>query len=263
VSEARGVDVGGARLAYRLEGVDDAPPLVLAHSIGSDLHLWDAQAAALAERFRVVRYDARGHGGSSVSAGPVTIERLGRDLVALLDHLSIARAHVCGLSLGGITAMWVAAHEPARVRRVVLANTAARIGTTESWDARIAAVEAGGMASVRDVILARWLSAGFRARRPEVARAFGDRLVRTPAAGYLAACVALRDADLRDAVHSIRAPALVVAGERDEATPPSQSEELRAAIAGSELVVLPDVAHLSNVEKPEEFTAHVLHFLAR
>ena len=262
-SNLRHLDVGGARLAYETHGADDAPPLVLAHSIGTDRHLWDPQVAALAERFRVVRYDVRGHGASSVSTEPVTIETLGRDLLALLDHLGAGRADVCGLSLGGITAMWVAVHAPERVRRVVLANTAARVGTVESWEARIAAVRAGGMAPLRDVVLARWLSAGYRARHPEVARALGDRFAATPADGYVAACVALRDADLRDAVRAIRAPTLIVAGAADEATPPAQSEELHDAIAGSELVVLPEAAHLSNVERPEEFTAHVVRFLAR
>jgi 3-oxoadipate enol-lactonase len=261
VTGAGQLDVGGARLAYRTDGAADAPPLVLAHSIGTDLRLWDPQVPALAERFRVVRYDARGHGGSDVPDGPVTIERLGRDLLALLDHLGIARADVCGLSLGGITAMWVAAHHPERVGRAVLANTAARVGTVEGWDARIAAVRAGGMASIRDVVLARWLSAEFRARCPDVARTLGDRLEATPAAGYAAVCAALRDADLRDAVRTIRAPTLIVAGALDEATPPSQSEELHAAIARSELVVLPDAAHLSNVERPQEFTTYVLRFL--
>jgi 3-oxoadipate enol-lactonase len=189
-----------------------------------------------------------------------TIERLGRDLLALLDYLGIARAHVCGLSLGGMTALWLAAHHPERVGRAVFANTAARIGTAATWDARIAAVRGGGMAAVRDAVVARFFSEGFRARRPDVARAFGDMLEATRPDGYVAACAALRDADLRAVVPAIRAPALIVAGALDEATPPAQSEELHTAIGGSEMVAL-DAAHLSNVEQPEAFSARLLLFL--
>jgi 3-oxoadipate enol-lactonase len=256
------LDVDGARLAYRVDGPADAPPLALLHSLGTDLRMWDAQAAALARDFRVVRPDFRGHGGSDISPAPVTVERLGADVLALLDHLGVARAHLCGLSLGGVVALSLAARHPARVGRVVLANTGARIGSAESWDARVAAVRAGGTGALRDTVIPRWLSAGFRARRPDVARALGDMLAATPAEGYAAACLALRGADLRDVALTVRAPTLIIAGEADEATPPSLSEALHAAIAGSELLVLPGAAHLSNVELPDAFTGAAARFLA-
>ncbi|HEU4702306.1 MAG TPA: alpha/beta fold hydrolase, partial [Conexibacter sp.] len=140
------VEVDGVRLAYRVDGSGaDAPAVVLLHSLGTHLGMWEPQVAPLAQRFRVVRYDCRGHGASDVAAGPLTVERLGRDVIALLDHLEIERAHLCGISLGGLTALWLAVHHPDRADRVVLANTGARIGSAESWDARIAAVERGGM----------------------------------------------------------------------------------------------------------------------
>ena len=181
--------------------------------------------------------------------------------VALLDHLHVERAHLCGLSLGGLTALWVAAYHRERVGRAVFANTAARLGTTQSWDDRMRAVRAGGMTAISDTVVGRFLGARFRAAHPDVARRIGDMVEATPPAGYLAACAALRDADLRDVVSRIRAPSLIVAGELDESAPLRQSEELHAAIAGSELVVLPGAAHLTNVEQAEEFTRIVSTFL--
>ena len=260
----RTADVGGARIAYRVDGPDDAAPaVVLLNSLGTDHRMWDAQAEALARRFRVVRYDVRGHGASAASAEPVTIERLGLDVVALLDHLGLARAHLCGLSLGGITALWVAARRPERVARAVFANTAARIGSAEGWSGRIAAVRGGGMAAVRDAALRRFLGDRFRAAHPEETRRIGAMLDATPPEGYVAACAALRDADLRGEVPAIRAPSLVIAGGIDESTPPHEAEALHAAIPGSALVVLDGAAHLTNVERPAEFTALVSGFLAR
>lgn len=251
----------GMRLAYRIDGPVQAPPLVFVNSLGADTRMWQPQIGALSSRFRVVRYDARGHGQSGAPEGPYSIERLGRDLLALLDHLQVAKAHLCGISLGGMTVQWLAAHHPERAGRVVLANTAARIGTAEGWQARIDAVRAGGMAAVRDAVVARFLSAPYRASHPEETRAIGDMLEATSPTDYVGACAALRDADLHALTPSIHAPALIVAGELDEATPPSQAKELHAAIVGSELVLLRGAGHLSNVEQPDEFNEFLLTFL--
>ena len=255
------VEIDGLSIAYRVDGREAADVLVFVNSLGTDLHMWDPQIESLARHFRVIRYDCRGHGDSDVPDHPATIERLGADLLALLDHLRVGRAHLCGLSLGGLTALWVAAHHPARVDRAVFANTAARLGTTESWDERMRAVRAGGMAAIRDTVVARFLGAPFRAAHPDVASRIGDMVEGTPASGYLAACAALRDADLRDVVRCIRAPSLIVAGELDQSASVSQSKELHAAIAGSELVVLAGAAHLTNVEQAEEFTRVLSRFL--
>lgn len=251
----------GVRLAYRVDGPDDAPTIVMVNSLGTNLRMWDLQVAHFSRTLRVVRYDCRGHGGSDVPAEPYTIEQLGLDLLALLDTLQIERAHVCGLSLGGMIALWFAARYPDRLARAVFANTAARIGTEEIWNARIEAVRTGGMGAVRDVVLARFLSEGFRQRHPEVVRQIGEMVEATNPVGYMGACAALRDADLREILAAIRAPSLIIAGTLDEATPPSQSRELHTAITGSELVVLREAAHLSNVEQPEEFSKAVLAFL--
>ena len=250
--------VDGVRLAYRLDGDDDSPSIVLVNSLGADLRMWDPQVAALSRRFRVLRYDIRGHGQSGLSDEEVTIERLGLDLMDLLDELSIRSVHICGLSLGGMIALWLAVHHPERIKRAVFANTAARIGTVQGWNARIDAVRVGGMAAVRGAVVARFLSDGFRARHPEMAHWIGNMLEATDQVGYIAACAALRDTDLRDLVHKIRVPSLIIAGALDEATPPAQAEELHKAIRGSDLIIFPEVAHLSNVEQPAAFNACLL-----
>jgi 3-oxoadipate enol-lactonase len=255
------IHVDGAELAYRVDGPEDAPPLVLINSLGTDYGVWAAQVAALRHRLKIVRYDIRGHGHSGVSATAVTIEHLADDLLALLDHLHIARTYLCGLSLGGVIAQWLAIHHPERVSRAVFANTAARIGSVDSWSARIELVQQGGMAAVRELILSRFFSPTFRAHHPEVTGTFGAMIEATNPLGYVAACAALRDADLRPLLSSIRVPSLIVVGELDQSTPPSQSEELYAAIGGSELVVLPEASHLSNVEQPEAFNTRLLRFL--
>jgi 3-oxoadipate enol-lactonase len=249
------------RLAYRIDGPDDAATLVLLNSLGTDLHMWDPQIALLSHTLRIVRYDCRGHGSSDVPAGPYTLERFGLDLLALFDTLGIERAHICGLSLGGMVALWFAASYRDRVTRAVFANTAARIGTQESWDARIEAVRTGGMSAIRDMVLARFLGEGFRRNHPGVVRHLGEMLEATNPRGYMEACAALRMADLRARLAGIHIPSLIIAGELDESTPPSQARELHVAITGSELMVLSDVGHLSNVEQPEQFSRAVLAFL--
>jgi 3-oxoadipate enol-lactonase len=215
----------------------------------------------LTRHFRVIRYDCRGHGESDVPPIPATIDRLGGDLIALLDCLQVDIAHLCGVSLGGITALWAAAYHRERVGRAVFANAAARFGTTESWEERIRSVRAGGMTAISETVVGRFLGAPFRAAHPDVTRRITDMVEATPADGYVAVCAALRDADLRDVVSRIRAPSLVLAGELDQSAPLRQSRELYTSMANSELVVLPGAAHLTNVEQADEFTRVVTKFL--
>ncbi len=253
--------VDGVRLAYRIDGPDSAPTMVMANSLGTNLHMWDPQVALLSHQLRIVRYDSRGHGSSEVSPGPYTIERLSLDLLALLDELKIEQAYICGLSLGGIVALWIAIHHPERLMRAVFANTAARIGSLEIWDARIDAVRTGGMGAIRDATLARFLSQDFRRMHPDVVQQFSAMLEATDPDGYIGACAALREADLREMLTSIHVPSLIIAGELDESTPPSQARELHAAITGSKLIEFGRSAHLSNTEQPEAFSNAVLDFL--
>lgn len=251
----------GIRLAYQIDGPEDAPVLVLVNSLGTNLYMWEPQIAQFSRALRVVRYDVRGHGASEAPLGAYTIEQLGRDLLGLLDALQIERAHICGLSLGGMMALWLAANAPERVARAVLANTAARIGTAENWTTRIALVSAGGMSAVGEMVLARFLSERFRRQHPEVALQMRDVLEATTPQGYIGACAALRDADLHTTLPAIHVPSLIIVGEEDEATPPAQAQDLHSAIKRSELVVLHEAAHLSNVEQPEAFSRAVLAFL--
>ena len=250
----------GAHLAYQVEGPRDAPALTFVNSLGTDMRLWEPQANRLSKYYRVLRYDIRGHGKSSLGDGPMTIEQLGRDLRALLSHLEIERTHVCGLSLGGMVALWLAACHPERIDRAIFANTSARIGTPGVWQSRIAAVRGGGMAAIREQVVARFLGEEFRARRPDVSETIGEMLLRQSAAGYIAACMLLQETDLHPIIPSIRAPSMIISGTRDEATPPYQAAELQAAIAGSRAAML-DAAHLSNVEQPDAFTDQVIRFL--
>lgn len=255
------VDVEGARLHVRVDGPSDAPTLVLSNSLGTDLSMWEPQVPAFRERFRVVRYDLRGHGRSDEPSGPITIERLGQDVVHLLDALGIDRAHVCGLSLGGVVSMWLATRRPDRVDRAVLGAVAARIGTAQLWQDRADAVRAGGMAAVVDTVLVRFFSDRFRAERPDVVAGVGRVLAATPPEGYVAACLALRDADLGEEVAGIGLPVLLVVGREDAATPVAEAERLHALIPGSELIVL-EAGHLCSLERPERFTDAVLRFLS-
>jgi 3-oxoadipate enol-lactonase len=253
-------DIPGGRLGYELTGPEGAPVLLLCHSIGTSRALWDPQLPALAARHRVLRYDHRGHGASTATPGPYTIEGLARDALALLDELGLARVSVCGLSLGGQVALWLACFAPERVDRLVLANTAARLGTRALWDDRIAAVEQGGLVPMADGVMARWLSEPFRQAHPRETQRLRAIFLATPAAGYAACCAALRDADLRDAASSVRAPTLLVAGARDVATPPADLRALEGWIPGARYVELP-AAHLSNVEAADAFTAAVAQHL--
>jgi 3-oxoadipate enol-lactonase len=244
----------GAALCVRVAGREGAPALLLLHSLGCDGEMWAPQIEALAGAFRIVAPDARGHGDSAVPQGDTTLDRLGRDVLDVMDALGIARANVCGLSMGGLTAQWLALAAPARVGRLVLANTASRIGGEQSWRERAAAVRAQGMAGVADAVLARFLGEAFRRAQPETAERFRQTLLRTAPAGYAACCAALRDADLSGRIGGIDHPTLVIGGHGDVSTPPEQARALQAGIPRATLLML-DSAHLSNVEQSAAFTA--------
>ncbi len=235
-------------------------PVVLSNSLGVDLALWDAQVDALGRHAAVWRYDTRGHGESDAPAGEYSLDRLGRDLLAVIDETGADRVDLCGLSLGGLTALWVAIEAPHRVRRLVLANTAARIGDAALWTDRIRAVNADGMQAVAEAALHRWLTAAFRQQHAASAARFRAMIQRMNVHGYAACCAALRDADLRQAAGQVSCPTLVVTGRHDVATPPQAGRWLADQIRGARYVAL-DSAHLSNVECAAEFDAAVCAFL--
>jgi 3-oxoadipate enol-lactonase len=252
---------GGNHIRLLLDGDASAPVLVLAHSLGADLTMWDAQVAALSRTFRVLRFDTRGHGGSTVVPSACDIATLAGDALGLLDRLGIARAHFCGLSLGGMVGIWLAAHAPKRIDRLVLANTAAQLGPRQNWDARIAAVRAGGMAAIADTVISRWFTPEFSHREPQTIAKIRATILATPPEGYAACAAAVRDMDQRADLAAIRAPTLVIAGRHDPATPPALGHAIADAIPGASYAEL-DAAHLSNVEAADAFNATVLGFLS-
>ncbi|GAA4702175.1 3-oxoadipate enol-lactonase [Phytohabitans rumicis] len=246
---------------YTVDGPDDAPVLVLGNSLGATLHMWDPQLPRLAERFRVVRFDTRGHGRSPVPAGPYDIGDLGRDVLALLDALGVARAHFCGLSLGGMVGMWLGAHAPDRVDRLVLCCTSARPGPPEAWAQRASTVRADGLESIADVLVSRWVTAPYAARHPDRLATLRAMIAGTPAEGYASCCGVLERLDLTADLPAIRAATLVVHGEDDPAIPPAHSAAIAAAIPGARLALVPAAAHLANVEQVETVTNLIMEHL--
>jgi 3-oxoadipate enol-lactonase len=251
----------GVALHYRFDGPKDAPVVVMSNSLGTNLAMWEPQMPALTARFRVLRYDTRGHGQSGLSPAPYQVDRLGRDVLALLDGLKISTAMFCGLSMGGMTGMWLGVHAPQRFTRLVLCNTAAKIGTPEVWNTRIAAVEEGGMAVIVPGVIQRWFTEGFVKAQPVMVERISVQLLATKPKGYCGACEAVRDMDQRGSIGAIRIPTLVIAGTHDLATPASDGRFVAETIPGARYVEFP-AAHLSNVEVAADFTQALVGFLA-
>lgn len=255
--------VNGISLYYRIDAPADseAPWLVLSNALGTDVSLWSPQIAAFARHFRVLRYDARGHGRSSVPPGPYTIEQLSGDVLALMDTLAIERAHVCGISLGGVTAMALAARHGERIGRLVDVSALPRnLAPRETWLERMEQAERGGMPTLASGSVERWLSAAFRAREPLVAEAIRDVVRHTDAEGYIASCAAVANTDLSQEVERIAAPTLIVSGTHDAGFPVDEGRALAARIPGARHVVL-EALHLPNVEQAVALTQAVLDFL--
>jgi 3-oxoadipate enol-lactonase len=254
-------ELDDARLHYRWDGAEKAPVVLLSNSLGTDLTMWDAQVAVWSKTFRVLRYDTRGHGQSSVTPGPYSIQQLGCDVAALMNTLGVSRVHFCGLSMGGQTGLWLAGNAPERLGKLVLCNTAAKIGTPEGWRARIDAVKKGGMASVAPQVLERWFTSAFRTQQPAKVAAVQKLLEGTDPDGYIANCEAVRDFDYRERVEKIAVPTLVIAGSADTSTPPADAKFISERLPGAQYVEL-NAAHLSNVEDEARFTTEVGDFLA-
>jgi 3-oxoadipate enol-lactonase len=250
---------GDATIAFEASGVRGGPVVLLAHSLGATREMWRPQIAALERDFQVVRYDARGHGQSSVPGGDYTLSQLGSDALAVMDACAAPRAHVCGISMGGQVAMWLAINAPERVDQVVLANTAARIGTPQTWAERIETVRTQGLAAIASTVRGRWLTPAFADRHQEITEALASGLVNTDPAGSLGCCAALRDADLTAALPRIESPALVIAGDHDPSTTVADAELLCDRIRNARLTRLP-TAHISNLEAAAQFTAAIAGF---
>ncbi len=254
------IQSNGCPIHVEIEGAANNPVLMLSNSLGTDLHMWDPQVAALTRHFRLVRYDRRGHGKSGVPKGPYTMEMLGRDVLAVLDALDIEKINWCGLSMGGMVGMWLGANAPQRIDRLILSNTSAYFADKETWNGRIKTVREKGLATIVGGTMERWFTAGFREREPEKIEWLSEMFLRTDPEGYIGCGEAVRDMDHREILASIKAPTLVIAGRHDPATTVEHGEFIRSRIAGASMTVL-DAAHIANVEQPHDYTAAVLGFL--
>lgn len=251
----------GTIIRVREEGRPDGPAVLFSHAVGGGLGMWDAQVRPFGERFRVIRYDTRGHGGSGVGGEAHSIEMLGRDALAVMDALGVERAHFVGLSQGGMTGMWLAAHHPERIDRLVIANSTANIPAYDMLSGWIATARKEGLDSIAGPTMTHWLSATFRAANPERTAELieGFRSMRID--GFAGSITALRDSDRREDLKLIRAPTLVIAGIEDGPNGAAAAQALADGIAGAKRVDLPDAAHLSPVENPASFNRAVLDFL--
>jgi len=254
------VEVGNLRTHYSLAD-SDRPVLMFSNSLGTDFSMWDPQISELSKRYRLLRYDTRGHGQTAVTAGDYDVDQLGRDVIGLLDALKIQRVHFCGLSMGGMIGMWLGIHAAERLNRLVVCSTAAKIGTAEGWNARIAMVRKDGMKPVAASVVERWFTAEFRASNTETVTKTRRMLEVASPDGYIGCCASVRDMDQRDAIVRIKTPTLVIYSSKDPAIPVADALFVKNNIAGAEAMEL-NAAHLSNVEQAEAFTKAVSSFLS-
>ena len=248
------------QVRYEWAGPENGPVLVFSNSLGTNLEMWDPQMAELSRTHRILRYDMRGHGRSSVTPGPYTIPQLAGDVIGLLDGLGIEKADFCGLSMSGMIGMELARRAAHRMRKVVVCNTAPKLGSVAAWNTRIQTVQTGGMKAVADGVIERWFTPEFRAASPSLVQSTKQMLLDTPAEGYAACCGAIRDMDGSGWIAEIRVPMLIIHGARDPVTAPDDGEKMAKTIPGAQLVELP-VAHMSNIEAAAAFTMALAKFL--
>jgi 3-oxoadipate enol-lactonase len=254
------IEVNGHRCRYRLDGPEGAPVLVLSNSLGTSYEMWDAQLPAFAERFRLLRYDTRGHGQSQITPGPYSVELLGKDVLALTEALGLIQFSYCGLSMGGLIGQWLGLNAGARLQKLVLCNTGAKIGNDEGWNQRIASVTGTGMAETAAGAIGRWFTPEFAAAEPQIVEAVRQQLLGCDPLGYAANCAVVRDADFRERLGEIRHPLLFVAGSQDPVTTVADAEFVTSRVPDARLVTL-EAAHLSNIGDRAAFDRAVIEFL--
>jgi 3-oxoadipate enol-lactonase len=254
------INADGCTIHVEVEGPQSAPVLMLSNSLGTNMHMWDDQIPAFTRHFRVVRFDRRGHGKSSVPKGPYSIERLGRDALAVLDGLGIERVNWCGLSMGGMEGQWLGANAPSRIDKLVLSNTASYFPDRTMWDGRIGVAREKGLAALVDATLERWFTAGFRQQSPQAVARIRDMFLATDVEGYVGCGAAIRDMDNRSLLAKVRVPTLVIAGRHDMGTTLEAGQFIAEHIPGAELAVM-ETAHIANVEQPQIYSDTVLKFL--
>lgn len=253
----------GIEMHYTVDG--EGPWLVMSHSLACNVHMWDPQVPALAKRYKVLRFDTRGHGQSDAPPGPYTLDMLADDVKGLFDHLGVRECHWVGLSMGGMIGQTFALKYPGVFRSIALCDTTSAYpeGAAALWEGRVKVATEQGMEPLVPPTLERWFTEGFRKAQPEKVAKIADMIRATPVAGYAGCCAALPKIASTARLKEIACPALVVCGEQDMGTPLAMSQAIHAAMPGSELVVIPNAAHISNLEQPEAFTAALERFLAR
>ncbi len=249
---------------YEVEGPEDAPVVTLSHSLATTLELWDLQLPVLRGKYRILRFDTRGHGSSSAPPGPYTMEMLGADVIGLLDHLAIRRTHFIGISMGGMIGQLLVRRFPDRLNKLVLCDTSNCVPPEAAaiWEERIRAAETVGMTALAELVLERWLSAEFRRNQPQISGRLRKMILLTPVPGYVGCCRAISAFDVSNELPKVATPTLIITGEKDESTPVSAAEAIQRQIVGSELAVMPGALHLSNVEAAELFNRKLVSFLA-
>jgi 3-oxoadipate enol-lactonase len=250
----------GATLHVEVEGAAHNPTLMLSNSLGTNLHMWDDQVAPFTRHFRLVRYDRRGHGKSSVPKGPYSMDRLGRDALAIIDGLGIDKLHWCGLSMGGMIGMWLGAHAPQRLDKLILSNTSAYFAEKAMWEGRIKLVREQGLAAIVDANMERWFTKKFRETSPQTMERIHQMFLATDVEGYIGCGHAIRDMDHRPLLAKIRAPTLVIAGKHDPATTVEAGEFIAQHTPNAQLAIL-ETAHIANMEQPTLYADTVLGFL--
>jgi len=254
------ISADGTAIHVEVEGPQDAPVLMLSNSLGTNLHMWDDQVPALTRHFRLVRFDRRGHGGSAVPKGPYSIERLGRDALAVMDGLGIAKVNWCGLSMGGMEGMWLGANAASRIDKLILSNTASYFPDRTMWDGRIEVARDKGLVALVDGTIERWFTAEFRRRSPQAVARIREMFLATDVEGYVGCGAAIRDMDNRSLLAKVSVPTLVIAGRHDMGTTLEAGQFIAEHIPGAKLAVM-ETAHIANVEQSQFYTDTVLGFL--
>jgi 3-oxoadipate enol-lactonase len=255
--------INGFRMNFAVEGPEAAPAIILHHPLATDLTIWDGLAAALLPRYRVVRFDARGHGVSEATAAPYDLAMLGADVVGLMDHLKIARAHYLGLSMGGMVGQHLGLEQPQRFASLILCSTSSRIPAEAQplWEERVKVAREKGMASQVELALSRWLAESTRKSKPALVARMTRYIETTPVEGYAGWCQAIRSLNVTDRLKGIRLPTRIIVGAEDPSTPPAAAQVIHREIAGSDLVEVPGTSHQLQVEDPDTFNRHVREFL--
>ena len=257
-------NANGIETYYEIHGKEGAPWLVFSHSLACSVRMWDGQVGALKERFRILAYDTRGHGQSAAPKGAYTLEQLADDLHALLKHLKIAKAHYCGLSMGGMIGQTFAIKYPGVFQSLALCDTTSRYPAAAApmWQERIRVAESQGLRPLVQPTLERWFTEAFRKARPEKVKPVAELIEKTPVPGYVGCCAAIPKINVTSRLKEIRTPTLVICGNDDPATPPAMAREIQENLPGAKLTLIPQAAHLSNIEQPEAFNRALADFLS-